>query len=867
MTAVAAVLLLTGCGAHRTQKYTDFLYESMPLPDRMVQTGEWWRANVEKTLQVRQRMGWDIPEREFRHFVLPLRVNNEALDDFRLVYADSLCERVEGLGMAEAALEINHWCHERATYRASDGRTSSPMATIRSGLGRCGEESVLTVAAMRAAGIPSRQVYTPRWAHTDDNHAWVEVYVDGGWHFLGACEPEAALDMGWFNGPVSRAMLLHTKAFGDYRSDEDVISRTSAYTEVNVIGGYVPVRRTAVTVLDPSGAPVEGASVEFKIYNYAEYYTVAKYVTGADGRVALNTGFGDVMVWAAKGESFGLAKGSSEEVTVVLDHRVGEGLAPAGRNAAGLGSGLSLDFDIVPPAENPLPARATTEQTAANSARLAEENAFRENLPHGNAAVTESFVAAHGEGAKAILNSLSFKDMNDVTSEVLEDTWNHFQWRSTTAGRSDMSDSGHVTEHSGTAFDPLVDCPRIELEALHPYFEEIRRGVGILRDGASSGAGNSGSCATSAETFSSPQAVWDWVQENVAVDDAANPQGLRIPPVFVWRERVADTRSRDIFYVAMCRSLGFSARLDEVTSKPQYLSGDGWIDVQTAAAAPQGRLILTRTADGVTDPEYYTHFTLAKVSDGSAILLTFNEEGPLSYSYLFGQGIDLDEGYYMLTTGRRLADGSVLSRASFFNITEGSETIVPLTIRSSESSLSVLGGIDVEKTFSPAGATAGPSTGTETGNARADSETAEGTHSQVSILSATGRGYFILTVLAPAGDEPSNHARQQLTSAASDLNAWGRPVLLLSPAPDSAGRAAEGASGTEAFGWAVPLEHAVLGFDTDDSIATMLREGMKNPDARLPLVTVADSFGRIVYFSQGYNTSLAEDLRSVIAQL
>jgi len=47
---------------------------------------------------------------------------------------------------------------------------------------------------MRAVGIPARQVYTPRWAHTDDNHAWIEVWTGDRWHFMGACEPEAVLD-------------------------------------------------------------------------------------------------------------------------------------------------------------------------------------------------------------------------------------------------------------------------------------------------------------------------------------------------------------------------------------------------------------------------------------------------------------------------------------------------------------------------------------------------------------------------------------------------------------------------------------------------------------------------------------------------
>lgn len=50
---------------------------------------------------------------------------------------------------------------------------------MKTAYGRCGEESTFTVAALRSVGIPARQVYTPRWAHTDDNHAWVEAWVNG----------------------------------------------------------------------------------------------------------------------------------------------------------------------------------------------------------------------------------------------------------------------------------------------------------------------------------------------------------------------------------------------------------------------------------------------------------------------------------------------------------------------------------------------------------------------------------------------------------------------------------------------------------------------------------------------------------------
>ena len=206
--ALLPLFLILSCTG-REEKYVDWLYAYMPLPDRLQYDRPYWEENVRKTLEVREQMAWEIPEREFRHFVLPLRVNNETLDDFRTLYADTLCARVKDMSLADAALEINHWCHEQATYQPSDARTGSPEEVMLRGVGRCGEESVLAVAALRAAGIPARQVYTPRWAHTDDNHAWVEVWTGDGWHFMGACEPEATLDRGWFNSAVSRAMILH----------------------------------------------------------------------------------------------------------------------------------------------------------------------------------------------------------------------------------------------------------------------------------------------------------------------------------------------------------------------------------------------------------------------------------------------------------------------------------------------------------------------------------------------------------------------------------------------------------------------------------------------------------------------------------
>ena len=183
-----------------------FLYAYMPIGDLTDYEGDLYLRSVRSTFKAQQEMPWgdSIPEDIFRHFVLPIRVNNETLDESRIVFYDELKDRVKNLSLHDAILEVNHWCHEKVVYTPSDARTSSPMASVKTAYGRCGEESTFTVAALRAVGIPARQVYTPRWAHTDDNHAWVEAWVDGKWHFMGACEPEPVLDLGWFNGPAYR---------------------------------------------------------------------------------------------------------------------------------------------------------------------------------------------------------------------------------------------------------------------------------------------------------------------------------------------------------------------------------------------------------------------------------------------------------------------------------------------------------------------------------------------------------------------------------------------------------------------------------------------------------------------------------------
>ena len=748
------------------ESYTEFLLDNMSSADSMIYPWSFWTKNVEKTLEVREKMGWKISERDFKYFVLPLRVNNENLDDFRTEWADKLCHRVKGLTMEQAALDINHWCHEMATYHPSDARTSSPLATIRKGTGRCGEESVLAVAALRAVGLPARQVYTPRWAHTDDNHAWVEVLTDDGkWHFMGACEPEPKLDMAWFNAPVSRAMLLHTKVFGkDYIGPEEVILRTPAYTEINVTGNYVPVAKRIVKVVDESGKPVAGAEVSFKIYNYAEFYTVATYKTDSRGNASLTTGVGDMLVVASKGDLFGVAKASKDSVEIVLDKKIGQN--------------YSFDFDIVPPTENPIPSSATGEEIAENKRMFDVENELRERRLKYNPAFSaldrylDDDKKVNREAiilSEKIIASLSEKDKNDVTFEVLRD----------------------ALAHSEIPFDKWRDCPRVELEFLYPYFMEL-------------------SLIPEFQDFKSPIDIAKWTEDNIETDSTGNPQSLRIPPVFVKDSRKADPLSKDIFFVALCRARGFSARIDEATGKAQYKQGDEWIDLHTGVKAPQGNLIALNRDK--SDPLYYKHFSISKIDGSKAVQLALDENIDIPFSKMFTPSYPLDCGYYMLTTGNRMADGSVLTHIEFFPIEDNKTTEVNFVLRKADNKVSVIGSMDP------------------------------------TVLSQAGRGVFLVCCLGYK-DEPTTHAVRQLTSIADVINAKGMKVLVLGQAQPQ------------------NINGLITGTDKDGKVMKMLMNGCRREGAILPVIALCDSFGRIFYYSQGYNTSLGEELKKVLRSL
>ncbi len=834
---ITLILLLASISssyAITPEEAIDSLYARMSLPDSLDYSREFFAENVRMSLKAREEMPWgkEINDTLFFDFVLPVRTNNERLDSSRTVFYEELAPRVKNLSIGDAALEVNHWAHEKATYRPSDARTSSPLATVMTSWGRCGEESAFVVAAMRSVGIPSRQVYTPRWAHTDDNHAWVEVYVDGRWQFLGACEPEAELNMAWFTAPASRGMLMSTRTDGRYIGNEEILFTSPSFTLVNVTPNYAPTAKARVKTVKTDGHPAVGAKVMYCLYNYAEFYPVATQTTDSLGITSVTTGLGDLLVWATDGQHFGIGKmtvGKDDDFTITLDHNTGDNFA--------------VDFDIIPPKQSATLPQVSEDAIAANEKRKAYEDSLRnaymatmfdaasartyaDRYEYDSDAMARILPATYGnhptvcrflayasklspKRAQDLLGALSAKDLRDVTYDVLIDNYLH-------------------TPRTGDTllYAQYVLNPRAANEELYPYKKFFNT---LL------------SKAQKYEFKTDPTALVRFINDSISVSGARNPRRLPISPVSAWKhKRDIDSRSRDILFVAIARSCGLPARIDPVSGAVEYSTDQKtWTAVnfdkpKTQSAEKVNLHVRYHSKDArIEDPKYYSNFSICRIDNGIPHQLAYDDFTPWSKS--FKNGTQVDPGYYMLVTGQRRADGGVLARAVFFDAHKPMVP-VPMIIRNDSTNVEVIGSFNSENKYHDIS-----------------------TDSERSILSATGRGYYVLGLIAP-GHEPSVHALNDIVAVAEELDQIGVTLVLLFSDADQAARFHTPNSGS------LPIK-TMLGYDSTGEVTRDLTENLKADPADKPIFIIADTFNRVVFYNQGYTIQLGEKIADILRRV
>lgn len=644
-----------------------FYYAYMPVSDLVTYDASLFLKIIRHTLKVYKMniFGVEIPEDIFLNYVLQYRVNNENIEYNREIFFNELYDRIKGKSMYDAALEVNYWCLEKATYKPSDPRTVSPLTLIKNAKGRCGEESTLTVTALRSIGIPARQIYTPRWAHCDSNHAWVEAYIDGKWRFLGACEPEPELDRGWFVGPASRAMLIYTRVFSNIVDDE-IIYRSKIFTELNLTSNYAKTKKLTVKVKNTGGKRVK---VRFEVPNYCELYPIATLETDENGIVSLTTGLGDLHIHITDGEKFMSYKVDvRHQDMVILDFA--DAVVKETNNST---------MKFVPPAgklynkasEDPVhesriqhcnKVRAEYESTFITEEKGRE---LAKNYPGFHKDVVNLLIEAKGnyKEIKAfldedngipfkykilLLKSIATKDLTDSTREMLNDhliyAYPYRDW------------------YYEDVFARYVLNPRVHTEMLYPYREFINSFFDE---------------ATKKAFRADPRRIYDYINETIEDATELDYRALTASVKGMLTLKRGSKNSKKVLFVAICRSLGIPARCNPYDGELEYYENGCFVRVASCTPKKTGKLKLVCNEK----LEYSKNFSIARLINGSYKTLSYWRRDSDIPEF------ELEEGCYRILTGRRLADGSMLLNSYFIEMTEGSDLIYEVSIPKKKNSM------------------------------------------------------------------------------------------------------------------------------------------------------------------------------------
>ena len=517
-------------------------YGTMPLTDAAEYSFDVFLDYVRHGLMLRNTVDWcrDLPEDVFIRDVLYYRINSEKIENCRPFFHEQLRDRIYGMSMEQAVLEINYWAAEHVTYKASDDRTLSPLTVYRSGTGRCGEESVFLVSALRAMGIPSRQVYVPFWAHCDDNHAWVEVYVKDEWHYLGACEPEEVLNRGWFDGAASRAMMVHARDFIDYglssqvegeirEEQDDIPGRENGVYFIDRTAAYADTVLCTVRVNNEENRPVQGVEVRFDVLNYSQYSPIASRITGEDGTVTLRIGKGSLHISAALDGRF-----VETTVNTQQEHDFTLTMHEGGPVISGSEDGWTKVKYTAPEEKIVSAVKPTAQQRLLQQQRAEKCRALRE----AGRVFESPLYEKHENGLDAFLKTLSDKDRKDVTEEIFRDT------------KLALNQG-----YPDNIYEACVLSPRIGKEELTPFRKIISAFfTDEQRDGFRA----------------DPDKIAKYVKNEIMYDPDLDYPTLVSTPGATLKVMYGNKASRDILTVAIARTAQVPARLDPVTGKAQY---------------------------------------------------------------------------------------------------------------------------------------------------------------------------------------------------------------------------------------------------------------------------------------------------------
>lgn len=800
-----------------------FLYTAMPLCDALDYPASLYLAYAKHGVYLWYEgpFAGKVPEKIFANYVLHHRVNNEDICDHRNFFYQKLKDCIAGKTMYESVIEANYWCAQEGTYHTTNDRTENPLTMYHSALGRCGEESTFAVSVFRSIGIPARQVYVPLWSHCDDNHAWVEVWCDGAWYFLGACEPEEKLNRGWFTAASARAMLVHSRWFGKEQPEDEVVGTAGVSRILNHLDLYADTVNLYIHVSDEAGKAVKNAKVLFQVLNYAYFGNVASVFTDENGDGMLKTGYGSLWVCASSEEKYGeslvtVQQGKENRFEIVVKEQIQDLNVP-----------VDIDF-IAPNGTAKYTNELTKSEKQAGNLRLKAANEKREEKVYAfypeesmenfvasfpkeeQEFIRESLQKARGNinellrflqwdctgickqsWKRAILESLEEKDFWDVKADLL------------------IEHCTYAKEYSNLPekiFQSYVLCPRVSYENLIPFRKWVQQYFTEEQK---------------AQIRSNPKWLYEYVEERVQVRPELEYSHLITSAKGCLESGIGSEHSKKVACVQIYRALGVPARLNPMDYALEYYK-DG--KFQTIGRSVQNRSAKLWLRGPVgPDVKYLQHLSVSQFDKQQFRVLWLDEENVERVGHEIG--ISLVPGLYRLVSSNRLTNGNQFAQKLDFRIEDNEEKHITLFVR----------GANLEDMLEKNHIDDMPL------------RTLDGEEKMLSNLRGDNRALFIWL---EEGREPTEHILNELYNERNQFSKISAPMYFV-------------VSSVEAL--KNPTVHrtlealpniTVLLEDFDSNYNNLARQMFLEP-GKLPLILVTGETGEGIYGIAGYNVGTA----------
>ena len=166
-----------------------WLIQRMPHLDRLEMTADVLVEHVTVSFETRG----ELPDSLFLPYVLTYRIDREPVEAWRAALRDRWSEAGSPSTLA-AAVNRDVASSAEKRDRGFFGPLQAPLFTLSAGSGTETEIAVLTTAALRAVGVPSRRVRVPALGAAEGSASWIEFHDGTGWMPLYPLEPDAMGD-------------------------------------------------------------------------------------------------------------------------------------------------------------------------------------------------------------------------------------------------------------------------------------------------------------------------------------------------------------------------------------------------------------------------------------------------------------------------------------------------------------------------------------------------------------------------------------------------------------------------------------------------------------------------------------------------